>query len=313
MIGILFSLTTVSCRYYNLEKRLDPEYKEFLSRVRYIITRGETRRFLDLPDAEKEAFREEFWKKRDPVPSTEENEFKMEYEDRIERADEIFVGEGKPGFRTDRGRIYVLFGPPMDRITYSSGSGTYRGCREEWYYGGFPVIFRDEQCIGHFRLATYDFSSIQSLNLMYIHELNKAEMEAQQTIQVKEQNSFDFDWKVKTTQKTSDFFAGYIFVEIPYIHIWFEARDDMLVTTLEFHLKIRDETDQIVWDHKDSFPVETEEERIDALIGKKLEIKIPFTLEKELDRLRQGKYLWVLKLTNLTDGKSKEKVKVFKF
>lgn len=119
LILISFSLVffSSSCRLYKLEKKLDPVNAEFLSKVRYIITGKERKIFLELPDSEKERFREEFWKRRDPDLSTEENEFKMEYFNRKEKANEAFVSEGKPGWLTDRGRIYILFGPPMERIT----------------------------------------------------------------------------------------------------------------------------------------------------------------------------------------------------
>jgi len=57
-----------SCITYKLEKALDPESKEFLSKARYIISKQERKIFLNLPPSEREAFIEEFWKKRDPDP-----------------------------------------------------------------------------------------------------------------------------------------------------------------------------------------------------------------------------------------------------
>jgi GWxTD domain-containing protein len=122
LLIILSLLLLLSCRLYQLERKLDPENAEFLSKVSYIITKEERKIFLELPDKEKEKFREEFWKRRDPDLETEENEFKTEYFKRLERAAEIFMGEGRPGWLTDRGRIYVLFGPPADRMTYPMGS-----------------------------------------------------------------------------------------------------------------------------------------------------------------------------------------------
>ena len=86
--------------------------------------------FLELPATEKEYFKKEFWARHDPDLQKEEKEFKMEYYNRIERADELFLGEGRPGWLTDRGQIYVLFVPPMDRITHSPSYN----CSETWYY-----------------------------------------------------------------------------------------------------------------------------------------------------------------------------------
>ncbi|MGB6866919.1 MAG: GWxTD domain-containing protein, partial [Candidatus Aminicenantaceae bacterium] len=183
-----------SCRYYKLEQKLDPLDKDWHNRVRYIITKEESHIFLDLPDEEREQFIEEFWKRRDPDPNTEENEFQMEYFKRMDEADNLFMSEGKPGWMTDRGRIYILFGPPLDRITYPMGYSASSRCQEVWYYGNFPVVFVDNTCTGTYRLVTYDLSSLRSYNLMYMHELNMAQASAQQTIRGRiEDVSFDWD------------------------------------------------------------------------------------------------------------------------
>ena len=141
-----------SCRYYKLEQKLDPVNKDWYNRVRYIITKEESHIFLDLPDEEKEQFKEEFWERRDPDPNTEENEFKLEYYKRMDDADELFISEGKPGWMTDRGRIYVIYGPPdeVERHPYELDSVPY----EIWYYyrTAMKFIFVDEHGIGDYRL-----------------------------------------------------------------------------------------------------------------------------------------------------------------
>ncbi len=48
-------------------------------------------------------------------------------------------------------------------------------CSEIWYYGGFPVVFRDPECSGHLELMTYDLSAIREYNLSYMHELSRAQ------------------------------------------------------------------------------------------------------------------------------------------
>ena len=55
-----------SCRYQRLKKNLLPEDADFLSKVQYIITKEEQHLFLETPDSEKEKFKQEFWKRRDP-------------------------------------------------------------------------------------------------------------------------------------------------------------------------------------------------------------------------------------------------------
>lgn len=95
--------------------RLGPESEEFYKYARLIMSKQEKDIFLLLPDKEsREDFIQDFWDKRDPDPQTEENEFKEEFYGRIEYANKRFI-EGIPGWKTDRGRIYIYLGPP-DKI-----------------------------------------------------------------------------------------------------------------------------------------------------------------------------------------------------
>ncbi|HEK86256.1 MAG TPA: GWxTD domain-containing protein, partial [Candidatus Aminicenantes bacterium] len=89
-----------SCTLSRLEKKLKAKDAEWLSEVRYIITPEERKIFLELPESEREQFKEDFWKRRDPDPDTEENEFKDEYYRRIKQANQMFLGEGRPGWLT---------------------------------------------------------------------------------------------------------------------------------------------------------------------------------------------------------------------
>jgi GWxTD domain-containing protein len=299
-----------SCRYYSLEKQLDPVDRDWLNRVRYIITKDESHMFLDLPDEEREQFKEDFWKRRDPDPNTEENEFQMEYYNRLDDADGIFTSEGKPGWMTDRGRIYVLFGPPMDRMTYPMGYGSASRCQEIWYYGNFPVVFVDNTCTGTYRLITYDLSAIRSLNLMYMHELSSAQARAQQTIRGRVED-FNFDWDVDKTVDTPDRVEGTLLVKIPYGNIWFTEEGSKLVTTLELRLELKNSEEDIVWEYEDSYKVETDEEDLEDKKGKEYKIEIPFVLEEELPKLRKGKNRLYGFLTNETGGDTIKKVKDF--
>lgn len=95
--------------------KLDPESEEFYEKARLVMTKEERDIFKHLPDQEaRQEFIDDFWKKRDPDPDTETNEFKEEFFSRIEYANAHFK-EGIPGWKTDRGRIYIYFGPP-DKI-----------------------------------------------------------------------------------------------------------------------------------------------------------------------------------------------------
>lgn len=299
-----------SCRYYKLEQKLDPVNKDWYNKVRYIITKEESHIFLDLPDAEKEQFKEEFWKRRDPDPNTEENEFKMEYYARLDQADDLFISEGKPGWMTDRGRIWILFGPPLDRITYPMGYSAASRCQEVWYYGDFPVVFIDSTCTGTYRLVTYDLTSIRSYNLMYMHDINAAQASAQQTIQGRVED-VRFDWEVDKTLDTPDRVEGTLLVKIPYANIWFAEEGSKLVTTLELRFELKDSEENTFWEYVNKYKVETDEEDLKEKKGEEYKVEIPFVLEKGLDQLRKGKNRLYGFLTNETGGVTAKKVKEF--
>lgn len=81
--------------------------------VHYIITPDELKEFKALKtDPERAAFVERFWRKRDPTPSTLANEYRQFFWDRVREADEKFLDSAGPGWQTDRGKIYILYGPP---------------------------------------------------------------------------------------------------------------------------------------------------------------------------------------------------------
>ncbi|MGA3055314.1 MAG: GWxTD domain-containing protein [Candidatus Korobacteraceae bacterium] len=108
-----------------LKQELSSTYKKWLNEdVRWIITGEELTAFKQLSnDEERDQFIEQFWLRRDPTPDTPENEFKEEHYRRIAYANEHFAA-GIPGWRSDRGRIYIVYGPPDSVETHPSG-GTY--------------------------------------------------------------------------------------------------------------------------------------------------------------------------------------------
>ncbi len=114
-----------------LKKELETPYKKWLNEeVTYIISDEERKAFGRLnTDEERENFIEQFWLRRDPTPDTEENEFREEHYRRIAYANETFAS-GVPGWKTDRGMIYIKFGPPDEREEHSSG-GFYERPIEE--------------------------------------------------------------------------------------------------------------------------------------------------------------------------------------
>jgi GWxTD domain-containing protein len=105
-----------------LYQELSKTYKTWLNEdVAYIITPEERQAFLQLSnDEERDQFIEQFWLRRDPTPDTPENEFKEEHYARIAYANEHFAA-GIPGWKTDRGRIYIMYGKPDEIDSHPSG------------------------------------------------------------------------------------------------------------------------------------------------------------------------------------------------
>jgi GWxTD domain-containing protein len=108
-----------------LKKELETPWKKWLNEdVTYIITDEERKAFKQFnTDEEREQFVEQFWLRRDPTPDTIENEYKEEHYRRIAYANEHYAS-GAPGWKMDRGRIYITFGPPDEIDSHPSG-GTY--------------------------------------------------------------------------------------------------------------------------------------------------------------------------------------------
>ena len=126
-----------------LRKELETPYKKWLNEdVVYIITDEERTAFKRLQnDEEREQFIEQFWLRRDPTPDTEENEFKEEHYRRIAYANDHYAS-GIPGWKTDRGRIYIIYGPP-DEIESHPAGGEYERPMEEG--GGETSTYPFEQ------------------------------------------------------------------------------------------------------------------------------------------------------------------------
>jgi GWxTD domain-containing protein len=114
----------------------DSPYLRWLNQdVVYIIADEERAAFTRLTtDPERDRFIEQFWLRRDPTPNTPNNEFKVEHYRRISYANQRFPTQTKPGWQTDRGRLYIVYGPPDEIESHPSGSATTRFPYEVWLY-----------------------------------------------------------------------------------------------------------------------------------------------------------------------------------
>lgn len=181
---ILISLLCfhISCASYKIIKpSLDPQSQKFLDIIRYIVTPQEERIYREMPFDDRAEFLADFWKRRDPTPETAANEFRSQYYSRLAVADKVYR-TGIPGWMTDRGRIFILLGPPTDVIKKSMGEHTTElskrgrelstdlleeGARTErpteiWIYNQYPdyfagplrLVFVDNESTGDYRLTT---------------------------------------------------------------------------------------------------------------------------------------------------------------
>ena len=154
------------------KEELKSVYKKWLDEdVPYIITDEERKAFKQLKtDEERDQFIEQFWLRRDPDPDTPENEYKDEYYQRVEYANEKFTS-GIAGWRTDRGRIYIMYGKPdeleshpsggsYDRPSYEGGGSTTTYPFETWWYryiegigSDIEIEFVDPSGSGEYHIA----------------------------------------------------------------------------------------------------------------------------------------------------------------
>lgn len=113
---------------------------------KYIASSDEIKRWSTLTDIDaKRNFLFNFWKSRDPNPNTPENERKKEYFERVKKADEMFRGSREKGWRSDRGRVYIVYGEPSEIDRYPNEMDAYP--YEIWSYnnieGGVIFVFGD--------------------------------------------------------------------------------------------------------------------------------------------------------------------------
>jgi GWxTD domain-containing protein len=147
-------------------KPMPPRYERWLNRdVRWIISDAERSVFLSLENNEqRDRFIARFWEVRDPSPGTQRNEFKREHYKRLEYAErQLGRDTPRPGYETDRGRVYILLGEPNDRkFFFSTAYNTYP--IELWFYQApdswkdvgmppfFYVLFFKRRGVGEYKL-----------------------------------------------------------------------------------------------------------------------------------------------------------------
>lgn len=298
---VVAGLTALGGLSLAAKPKLPPARAEWLAKVGYIITKSEKKIFIELPDSGRDEFIDQFWKRRDPTPDSERNEYKIEYEDRLAKAEVMFRGEGRPGWQTDRGRIYVLFGPPAERLTYPMDASGF--CREVWYYGNFPVVFIDEHCSGYFIMT--------AINLEHLHELNIAQGYFQKTFS-QDKKLFDYEVSMAKTRAEDAVYEGKVFVDIPYDTIWFSFKDGKLETGFEVRVEISEPNGNSVWTAEGTYPFAITEKDLVEHRTARFRIEFPLVIDKDLDRLRKEKLRMDVTVKSTTEGEGLKKTVAFK-
>ena len=266
---VLPSAFSLSCKTVGLVGALDKDSRAFYSQVRYIISREEQKVFLGLPPAERGAFIEDFWKRRDPDPDTEKNEFKDEYLLRIATANKLFRGGGKEGFIQDRGRILVLLGSPDERD--SEPVGRYSGARsyETWTYMipyQIRLAFVDFSGDGEYTLVPPDTRAMQLIN------------NAQARLQSAEASGIErYDFNAEVKQESTVF----LLIRVPSWNAWLkERRGTSSEHRLAVDLTVMDSSGKEAWRHQQEYDVASREGEAEKPSDRGFSITIPLDLEK---------------------------------
>jgi GWxTD domain-containing protein len=268
---ILFAITLVNCGG-GPKIELDPTSEDFYETARLIMTKQERKIFRHLPDKKsRDEFIEDFWAKRDPDKQTEENEFREEFFRRIEYANSHFF-EGPPGWKTDRGRIYIYFGAPdrMEMDPMRNQQGLMGWILWVYYRYGFAVYFFDRRGDGQYNIEPTPAELGGGLYGDFSYAIEKARLGylPQQDSMTEKFMNFQLDY-----DKTNKEFI----ISLPTEALVFEEDESILKLDLEFEFFIyREESDaKDKMQHTEHF--ETTEEQI--LNQDKVIIAIPKELE----------------------------------
>jgi GWxTD domain-containing protein len=194
----------------------DPYYESFYEKARLIMTREEIEIYKHLPDSRTRAeFIDEFWKKRDPVPETPENENKIEFERRIAYANRWFKenrAQGR-GWDTPRGRILLQLGEPDNRYLSSMLNNPSVKGYERWiyYYYRLELIFVDSDGFGEFKLRNWPAELLTAIN------------QAQFTLELSDRKELR-----KAFSFAADYKDGQIAISIPMQKVRFREEGDSI-------------------------------------------------------------------------------------
>ena len=247
---------------------LDPQSQQFLDYISYIILPVEEKIFREMPPEDRGEFIQDFWARRDPVPSTPLNEYRQVFYSRLAVADKAFA-KGMPGWRTDRGRIYILLGPPTNVIEKAMGDTPYeaqkfapanlldRGTLTErptiiWVYDNYPgyfkgplrLVFVDYHSTGDYKLTTKESISAFSMvsptwdapNLRHYQWVGEIVMEE---LELGTPGIFDY-YATANISEDRVLLTASVLIDIPYGRINYRKSGENLTCNLTITAEVRD-------------------------------------------------------------------------
>lgn len=206
-----------------LAKKKKKQKDTFFQTARFIMTKEEVEIYKHLEGAgDKKQFIKEFWLKRDPDPSTEKNESRLEFYKRISYANKWFRETPKGhGWDTERGRILLQLGFP-DRREFGQASRTYQGRlvtskrvpMERWFYYRYNLllVFSDTSDSGHLTMERIPSNLLTTMDLVKF-SLNMSE---------------DYNVLKRSFKFDAAYDKGNVHIQIPVKKLSFEEKGDKM-------------------------------------------------------------------------------------
>jgi GWxTD domain-containing protein len=249
-VSLLFVLLTVQC---GVPRRpaLDPGSENFYHRARHLFTKSERKIFNNLGNEERRReFIRYFWEIRDPDPLTEVNEFKEEIEERFEFVSLYLKEGGRPGWDTDRGRIYMILGAPdyIDPNVYTEDP-VLKGRIIHWFYGLSDSVDSDYTYAGtegmFFRFIDKDGYGFYRLDILAtpLRTFDVVERMKYNYINSSEGRIFQFgelDFEYSYDEQSREFR-----IQVKPRYLEFEEKKGMMISRLNFDLVLFAKTEKI--------------------------------------------------------------------
>lgn len=280
LLCFVLIVVTACSHLQRMENRLPMADREFVQEVRYIITKAERKRYVSIPATERAEFRRDFWRRRDPSPDTERNEYREAYYDRVKQANRLFSSEGREGWLTDRGRVFVLLGPPDHRQVYPTGYSFYEPPVEIWRYGFFPIIFVDRYHLGKYEMVKG--------NAYYLNAVARSQILLNEPLEaIKKKAKLDFQLNTRPLENGKI----KVIVKIPYRVLLFSRDGEQYRAELKVLAILTAKDDTEVWKKEHSYSITLTKEGL-------AELEQEYVVEFPADAGGAGKYNLTVRVAN---------------